>query len=112
MINANNFLEDYYEITNNYLYPGELKVKDAKTMKGWKKDSTYEIRGSKLTNTNDKQKQKMTTKPTRLVMPSQEYVGETRLVQKALVNAIDRCYPSMNLLNRNVKKVRFGQGSM
>ena len=49
--------ENYYGIPNNNLYPGDLKVRDAKNMKGWKKNSMCETECSKLTNTNDHQKQ-------------------------------------------------------
>ena len=38
--------------------------------------------------------------------------GEKRKAQKAILNAMDGCYPLTNELNRKVKKVRLGQVSM
>ena len=81
--------EDYYEIPSNNLYPGNER-----------------------TNNHDQQKQKMTTKPTRLVVPSQECVGKTRQGRMALQYVTDTRHPLQNVLNRKTKKDRFGQVSM
>ena len=48
--NLMNCPEDYYKVTNNNLYPGGLKVKKARNVMGWTKDSTSEAGGNKLTS--------------------------------------------------------------
>ena len=84
-----------YEVPMSNLYQKDLEAIDAKHKEDKKADSTYEPKGNRSNNVKNQEQQKM-----------------TRKTPKAVLNAMDRCYPLPNVLNIKTKKVRFGQVSI